>query len=307
MVFADRLQERIAKTGSFLVAGCDPVIDAMPTWLLNRAGKQARSDQEYISAALDVFVDCLLSAVSETVPAIKPNIAFFEQYGLRGLQVFETLCIRARDKGLQVIADAKRGDIGSTASAYGNAFLNGATVAGKSVPAFYCDALTVNPFLGFDTMSPFVDACRQNGKGLFVLVQTSNPGAKAIQGLVTEGVSVSERIAMWIAHESDKLIGVSGWSGLGAVVGAVYPSEAKRLREIMPNALFLIPGLGAQGGQASDSVAGFGSQNGMLGGGLVNASRGLLVGESTCEESFIKVISDNVKRFNGQIAQALDS
>lgn len=306
MVFADRLQERIAKTGSFLVAGCDPVIDTMPTWLLERVAKKTSSDQEYISVALDLFVDCFLSAVEGLVPAIKPNIAFFEQYGLRGLQVLDALCLRARDKGLQVIADAKRGDIGSTASAYSNAFLGGATVGGKSVPAFFCDALTVNPFLGFDTMSPFVDACLQRGKGLFVLVQTSNPGASAIQGIVAEGVSVSERIATWIAEESEKLVGVSGWSGLGAVVGALYPSEAKRLREIMPKSLFLIPGLGAQGGKASDSVAGFGTHNGVSGGGLINASRGLLAGESTCEESFIRLISENAQRFNSQITQALN-
>lgn len=305
MIFADRLQKNIIKNRSFLVAGCDPVIDAMPEWLHQQVAHNSLGDKEYVSNALELFVDCFLSAVDNSVAAIKPNSAFFEQYGLEGMRVFESLCRRAHEKGIQVIADAKRGDIGSTATAYSNAFLGGSSVRGKSVEAFYCDALTVNPFLGFDTLLPFVTACQEHGKGLFILVQTSNPGAKTIQGLVEEDLSVSERVAGWIREQGDTLRGDCGWSGLGAVVGALYPTEARRLRELMPETFFLIPGLGAQGGNAADSVAGFGTQDGRCGGGLINASRGLLQGESSSPESYCALIASNVKQFNGQIEDAL--
>lgn len=305
MVFADRLQKEIERTGSCLVAGCDPVLDSLPGWLHQQVAEYATTDKEYISRGLEVFTDCFLNAAQDVVAAIKPNIAFFEQYGIDGLVVFDSLCRRAKERGLQVIADAKRGDIGSTAMAYSRAFLGGATVKGRNAAAFHCDALTVNPFLGFDTLEPFVEACQENGKGLFILVQTSNPGAKEIQSVNQDGRSVSERVASWIAEQSDRLRGACGWSGLGAVVGAPYPDEARRLREVMQEAIFLIPGLGAQGGQASESIAGFGSQNGRRGGGLVNASRGLLIGDSSSPDSFCKLITSNIERFNSQISQAL--
>jgi orotidine-5'-phosphate decarboxylase len=187
----------------------------------------------------------LVSAIEGRVAAIKPNIAFFEQYGLPGLSAFPRLCDAARERSIPVIADAKLGDIGSTAAAYSAASLCGVSVGSRTMRAFHCDALTINPFLGFDTLEPFLKDAQECGEGPFILVQTSNPGAKALQGLRAEGVSVSEHVARWVAENAQKLQGACGWSGVGAVVGASYPDEARKLREVMPRSIFLIPRLGA--------------------------------------------------------------
>jgi orotidine-5'-phosphate decarboxylase len=201
--------------------------------------------------------------------------------------------------------DAKRGDIGSTAAAYSAAFLGHTAIRGKRASSFDCDALTVNPFLGFDTLEPFVKDCREHGKGIFILVRTSNPGAKDLQGLQADGSSVSDHVAHWIAKNEATLRGTCGWSGLGAVVGASYPDEARHLRERMPRSFFLIPGLGAQGADARDSVAGFGTLDGAKGGALVNVSRGLLEGSASSADELQGLIQANAARFNRQLREAL--
>lgn len=303
--FADRLQASIDKTSSVLVAGCDPVIDALPPFLLEDAKRRHNTDPEIVSHVLEAFCEAFLSAVVGRVAAVKPNIAFFEQYGLAGLSVFEKFCRRIREKGTPLIADAKRGDIGSTAAAYSAAFLGHTTVGGKAYRAFECDALTVSPFLGFDTLEPFMKDCAAHGKGLFVLVQTSNPGAKALQGLSASGHTVSQHVARWLSQNAQTLAGECGWSGLGAVVGASYPQEARELRAIMDTNFFLIPGLGAQGAGAEDAVAGFGLRNGKRGGALVNASRGLLTGSCSSLEELQNLIRANATKFNNELNQAL--
>lgn len=303
--FADRVQSVIEKTKSHLIAGCDPVLDALPSFLVREAEKSSKTDAELLERALAQFCEIFLSAVSGRVAAIKPNIAFFEQYGLPGLTAFSRLCAAAREQRVPVVIDAKRGDIGSTAAAYSAAFLRGVSVQGRAFHAFEGDALTINPFLGFDTLEPFLKDAQECGKGLFILVQTSNPGAKAIQGLVANGCSVSEHIARWIAMHAEKLAGASGWSGLGAVVGASYPEEARHLRDVMRTSFFLIPGFGAQGADAKDSVAGFGTVAGKKGGALVNVSRGLLQGQAGSAEELVALIAGNVDRYNGQIIASL--
>lgn len=309
--FADRLYSSITSSKSFLVAGCDPVLDALPDLLISQAAnhKPGASDAECISYALDSFCDIMLTAVAGNVAAIKPNIAFFEQYGLVGLTSFARFCRAIRAKGVPLIADAKRGDIGSTASAYSAAFLGERGFPGRSATTgdLICDAVTVNPFLGFDTLEPFLNECKAHGRGMFVLVQTSNPGAAALQGLECGAGTVSEHVARWVARHANELLGECGFSGLGAVVGAVYPQQAVRLREIMPSSFFLIPGLGAQGGSASDAIAGFSKLNGDLGGGVINVSRGLLEGARGADsaEGLIGVIRGNVERFNRAVAAAL--
>ena len=303
--FADRLQDSITKTSSVLVAGCDPVIDDLPPFLLAEAARCCTSDEAIIEHVLSAFSELFLAAIEGSVAAVKPNIAFFEQYGLAGLVVFAKLCSAIRKKGIPLITDAKRGDIGSTASAYSAAFLGRSTVAGRAFSAFETDALTVSPFLGFDTIAPFMNDCIKYGKGLFVLVQTSNPGAKSLQGLTCDGRSVSQHVAEWLAQNADKLQGECGWSGLGAVVGASYPEEAQALRTTLANNFFLIPGLGAQGAGAAQAVAGFGLCNGKRGGALVNASRGLLTGASSNHDELLASIRSNVARFNAELTQAL--
>lgn len=304
--FADQVHDSINQTGSFLVAGCDPVIEKFPAFILDGAEATTTTDAQFIERALDLFCELFLSAVAGKVAAIKPNIAFFEQYGLPGVSAFARLCTEIRAAGIPLITDAKRGDIGSTAAAYSAAFLGKTAVRGRLVESFPADALTINPFLGFDTLEPFLNDCKAFGKGVFVLVQTSNPGAASIQGLAAEGRPVREHIAQWLADHADELAGESGWSGLGAVVGASYPTEAKRLRQLMPRNLFLIPGLGAQGAAAKDSVAGFGVRDGAPGGALINVSRGLLEGAAHSAQDFVTTIGDNVARFNQQINRAIN-
>lgn len=303
--FADRLHHSSEKNRSSLIAGCDPVIEKFPAFLLQDAEREARSDGEFIERALGLFTDAFLAAVTNKVAAIKPNIAFFEQYGLSGLTGFSSFCKKIRSAGIPLIIDAKRGDIGSTAAAYSATFLGGATVRGKKIVPFEADALTINPFLGFDTLEPFVTDCERSGKGLYILLQTSNPGSKDIQGLVSGGKSVSEHIAAWLDENAARLRGECGWSGLGAVVGASFPKDAKALRAKLPSTLFLVPGFGAQGAGADDAVAGFGEQNGQKGGAHVNVSRGLLEGSATSLEGFVKLITANVDTFNSQLNGAL--
>jgi orotidine-5'-phosphate decarboxylase len=304
--FADRVQDAIKRTGSFLVAGCDPVIEKFPACILEDAEANCTSDSQFIERALATFCDIFLSAVAGNVAAIKPNIAFFEQYGLSGISAFARLCTAVRAAGIPLITDAKRGDIGSTAAAYSAAFLGKTIVRGRTIDNFPADALTINPFLGFDTLEPFLQDCKTYGKGVFVLVQTSNPGAASIQGLNADGRPVREHVAQWLADHADELAGESGWSGLGAVVGASYPAEAKRLRQLMPRNFFLIPGLGAQGAAAKDSVAGFGAKDGVPGGALINVSRGLLEGTAHSARDFVATIAGNVARFNQQIHLAIN-
>jgi orotidine-5'-phosphate decarboxylase len=303
--FADRLQSSIDSTNSHLIAGCDPVIEKLPRFLLAEVEKEASSDAEFIEKALARFSELFLSSVQGRVAAIKPNIAFFEQYGLPGLSVFKNLCDKIRVAGIPLIIDAKRGDIGSTAAAYSAAFLSGTIVRGKRSVAFEGDALTINPFLGFDTLEPFVADCEKYGKGLFILLQTSNPGAKDIQGLESGGKTVSGHVAQWLATNAARLQGECGWSGLGAVVGASYPDEARALRALLPTTFFLMPGFGAQGAGAEDAVAGFSVQEGKRGGALVNVSRGLLEGSADSDESFTRLIAANADKFNAQLREAV--
>jgi orotidine-5'-phosphate decarboxylase len=283
------------------------VIDTLPKFLLANAAVATSSDSAYIEHILNEFCEIFVSAIAGRVAAAKPNIAFFEQYGLAGLQAFHRLCSSLRAQGIAVIIDAKRGDIGSTAAAYSSAFLGRVSLQGRNVVAFEGDAVTVNPFLGFDTLEPFMRDCQEYGKGIFILVQTSNPGSKDLQGLQSGADTVSQHVARWIGRNAERLLGSSGWSSLGAVVGALYPEEARQLRQVMPRNLFLIPGLGAQGADAKDSVAGFATRNGIKGGALINASRGLLEGSGASQsgEQLVALIQGNVTRFNEQIAAAL--
>ena len=271
--FADRLAQTILTTGSYLCAGFDPQPETFPEFLKEEAAAISPTDEEFVYTLLQSFYAVAIDALKGQVAAIKPNIAFFEQYGLGGMLAFAEIIAHARRSGMIVILDAKRGDIGSTAQAYADAFLGTATFLGRKVSGFSVDALTVNPFLGFDTLEPFITRCDEHGKGIFVLVKTSNPGSGDLQGVRSMGreESISVRVARYLAEQADRLKGKSGFSALGAVVGATHPEEARALRAVMPSNLFLIPGYGAQGGTATDAVAGFAGS----GGGIINVSRAL--------------------------------
>ncbi len=227
------------------------------------------------AAAVERFCVAVLDRVAGRVAAVKPQIAFFERLGWRGIQALEGVIRAARERDLLVLLDAKRGDIGSTAQGYADAW-----IAGES-PA-RADAITLSPYLGLDSLEPFVKTAEATGAGLFVLVRTSNAGARDFQGLESAGRPLFEHVASALAPLVERLAAPhSGWSSLGVVVGATWPEESRRVRELLPRALFLVPGFGAQGAGARDALAGFEpGPGGRPEGGLVSSSRAILFPES---------------------------
>jgi orotidine-5'-phosphate decarboxylase len=252
--FADRLNQQIQAKNSRCIVGLDPRIDQMPAFVSRDA-----------CAAITEFHELVLDATADLIPAVKPQLAFYEQYGIAGMQAFENTVRAAQRRGLLVIADGKRNDISSTAEAYANAYLSDA--------AFDCDALTVTPYLGRDSLAPFVKACKKHGKGLFVVLKTSNPGSRDFQDQRIEatGRPLYESIASALDELGEDLVGESGYSSIGAVIGATFPEEGRRLRELMPRAQILVPGYGAQGGSAQAAAECF-NDDGL--GAIVSSSRG---------------------------------
>jgi orotidine-5'-phosphate decarboxylase len=308
MKFADKLQASINRSHSAVVAGLDPRLEAFPRCILKEAEAESSTTEEAIYLALTAFHSLALEALAPSIAAVKPNLAFFESYGLGGLRAFAAICQMAREHRLPLIADGKRGDIGSTAQAYSAAFLGRSKFFGKEEPIYDADALTVNPYLGFDTMEPFLADCAAYGKGIFVLVKTSNPGSADIQNIqADEAHTISDKIAHWAAAHAKELQGDCGYSGLGAVVGATYPEEARRLRQVMPTNFFLIPGMGAQGGTAQDAVAGFSKKKG---GAVINISRALLSTFSSKDIDRVRMadeLKEKITAFNSQIAESLNA
>ena len=268
MTFADRLAARIREVDTPALLGIDPHLDLLPEeYAVARDASAPRSER---AAALERFGLELVDLAAGRVAAVKPQSAFFEVLGADGVHAWERVVAAARNAGLLVIGDVKRSDIASTAAAYATAFLTGLPGLEQ---ASLCDAITLNPYLGSDTLEPFADACRESGGGLFVLVRTSNPGSGVFQG---EGdPSLCERVADVVAKLGDGLRGECGLSSIGAVVGATHPDELVRLRERMPRTPFLLPGYGAQGGTAADVAPAFRCQAGEHGSALVNSSRGV--------------------------------
>jgi len=267
--YADRLEEAIRQKRTPALVGIDPRLDQLPAEILERAGQGGGSRDEVAAAAVEEFCSRLIDVVAPLVPAVKPQAAFFEQYGPAGVAVLSRVIRRSRQAGLLVICDAKRGDIGSTAEAYATAYLAG--VDPDAAP-FAADALTVNPYLGADTLEPFVATATSRGGGLYVLVRTSNPGAGTLQDLVADGQPVYRETARVVRELAETCMGDSGYGAVGAVVGATYPRELAELREAMPTVPLLVPGYGSQGAGAGDVAAAF-DTDGL--GALVNSSRGI--------------------------------
>jgi orotidine-5'-phosphate decarboxylase len=259
--FADRLIEGVRRAGAPLCVGIDPFTDNIPAALFGDANADA-------SAVLK-FGASIVELAAKHAAVVKPQLGLFEQFGEIGYAVARMLCEHAHTAGLLVILDAKRGDIGSTAEGYARACLG-------PKPGFGADCVTVSPYLGKDTLEPFIARAHANQKGVAVLVRTSNPGAGDVQDLQVGGAPLWRRVAEMLAPECARLKGASGWSGLMAVAGATYPDEARMLREAMPDALFLVPGYGAQGASATDAVAGFIAGRQGLEGGVVNSSRAVI-------------------------------
>ncbi len=258
--FADRLIEAVNRKQNPSIVGLDSDFSKLPDSL---KGSIVESP-EACSEAIMKFNKSVIDSIKDTVPAVKLQSAFYEIYGPSGVKTFWKTAEYAKSKGLVTVADVKRNDIGNTSKAYSRAYL------GKDSPI---DCITVNPYLGSDGIRPFIDDVDANGKGIFILVKTSNPSSSEIQDLTCDGEKVYEKVAGLVNGWGQGSTGTSGYSSVGAVVGATYPEEAKRLREIMPRSIFLVPGYGAQGGGAADVMSCF-NKDGH--GALIHSGRGII-------------------------------
>ncbi|WP_422929378.1 orotidine-5'-phosphate decarboxylase [Singulisphaera sp. PoT] len=293
MNFADRLNQAMARVGNPVSVGIDPRPEDLPAGMLDGFAP----DRAGVAEALQVFGKGVVDVVAPLVPLVKFQAAFYEVYGPEGFAALHATAAYAREKGLLVMIDGKRNDIGSTAEAYARAYLGKVPVGGKFEAPWQADALTVNAYLGGDGIAPFIKVAAQEGKGIFVLVRTSNASAGDFQDLIADGKPiyrhVAERLAGWAAPHR----GESGYSLAGAVVGATYPEQLAELREAFPGIIFLVPGYGTQGGKAADVAAGF-DENGF--GALINNSRGI-----TFAYNRPAALSQFGKNWQGAIEQAV--
>ncbi|MCA9081991.1 MAG: orotidine-5'-phosphate decarboxylase [Planctomycetaceae bacterium] len=270
MNFADRLHAAIQAKGTPALVGLDPRWDQLPAELKTKAATAGGTQFEIQARAFEEFCLRILDVIADRIAVVKPQSAFFEDSGPAGVLALQRVIRAARDKGLLVICDGKRGDIGSTAEAYARAYLAGSDP--DSAP-FAADALTVNPYLGADTLQPFVDRAVECGGGIYVLVRTSNPGSGEFQNRETQGQRLYQRVGEVVETLNQTQASNAAYGPIGAVVGATYPEELGELRALMPHTPLLIPGYGSQGGTSADTAAGFDVQ-GL--GAVVNSSRGII-------------------------------
>ena len=268
-MITDKLIDGIIAMQNPTCVGLDTLFDYLPDEM--SAGAKTFDD---VAERVLEFNKKIIDSVYDIVPSVKVQIAYYEMYGAAGMKAYYETLKYAAEKGLVVIADAKRNDIGSTASCYAKAFLGETQVNDEIIKAFPSDYVTVNGYLGSDGILPFVEQCEKHDKGIFVLVKTSNPSGAEIQNMVLEnGMPMYEYVGGLVEKWGESMIGKYGYSAVGAVVGATHPTEAARLREVLPHTFFLIPGYGAQGGNAEMLKSCFG-KDGL--GGVVNNSRGIL-------------------------------
>ena len=272
----DKLIQNIERTGAPIVVGLDPMLKYIPEHLQKQAFEEYGETLKGAAEAVWSFNKDIIDHVYDLIPAVKPQIAMYEQFGIEGMLVFQRTVEYCKEKGLVVIGDVKRGDIGSTSEAYAVGHLGKVQIGSKLCGGFDEDFVTVNPYLGSDGVKPFIKVCQEEKKGIFVLVKTSNPSSGEFQDrMVREEAAdrplyeiVGEKVAEWGAD----CMG-SSYSNIGAVVGATYPEQGKTLRKLMPKAFILVPGYGAQGGKGADLVHFF-NEDGL--GAIVNSSRGII-------------------------------
>lgn len=266
----DRLIKKIKQTDNPTVIGVDTRYDMVPECVKIKYSK----DIHGMCGAMLEYSKALIDSTYDIIPAVKLQSAYFEMYGIEGIKLYKEMINYCKQKDMVVMADVKRGDIGSTSSGYSKAYLGKNIINEKEEGVFDVDYATVNPYMGSDCVNPFVEDCKKYDKGIFVLVKTSNKSSGELQDLKTEdGEEIYKKVAKLVNKWGEELIGEYGYSSVSAVVGATYPKQLKELREIMPHAYFLIPGYGAQGGKAEDIALGF-DKNGL--GGIVNATRSLM-------------------------------
>jgi orotidine-5'-phosphate decarboxylase len=280
--FSDRLAESVKKRGNPVLVGLDPRFDSLPD-----SFKPAVSPSNWvvIAKAYSLFCREVVDVVAPLVPAVKPQAAFFEQIGPPGMAALAEVIAYAQQKGLLVVFDGKRNDIGSTATAYAQGILGSERAAESTSDSpsakrspWEADALTVSPYLGDDSLQPFVETAAERSAGVFVLVKTSNPGGGMFQDLVADGRPLYRHVAEYVERKAAETVGQCGYGIVGAVVGATYPQQLAELRKVMPHAWFLVPGFGSQGATAAD-VAGAFDAKGL--GAIVNNSRGIIFAHSS--------------------------
>ena len=306
----DRLMKKIDSMNSPIVVGLDPMLSYIPEFIKKEAYEEYGETLEGAAEAVWQYNKGIVDAIYELVPAVKPQIAMYEQFGIPGLSVFKKTVDYCKEKGLIVIGDIKRGDIGSTSAAYADAHLGSVTVGNNVYKPFDEDFVTVNPYLGTDGIKPFTDVCKREDKGIFVLVKTSNPSSGELQNKISEGKSIYEMVADIVNEMGAELVGESGYSCVGAVVGATYPEVGKQLRKLMPKTLMLVPGYGAQGGKGADLVHYFNKEDGL--GAIINSSRGIIAaykaekyktyGEEHYAEAARQAVIDMMQDLNNALA-----
>lgn len=277
--FFDRLIDGVESKESHMVVGIDPSINHIPRHIIEENQKKLGPTPKAAAHALLFFGEKIIDAVRPYTPAVKIQIAYYEYLGYWGIWAFQETAKYARQNGLLVIGDVKRADISSTAQAYAEAYFdNEKEVSGFSLESpedasYFLDAVTLNPYLGSDSLTPFINLAQERGKGLFILVKTSNPSSAELQDLLTPHGKIYEIVAKMVNQWGEKSRGIKGYSAVGAVVGATFPHVAARLRELMPHTYFLLPGYGAQGARADDLIPFF-NADGF--GAIVNSSRGII-------------------------------
>lgn len=302
----DKLINKIKETNNPTVIGLDPRYEMLPKCVTSKYDQTL----EGVAKAIIEYNKALIDSTCDIIPAIKPQIAFYEMFGIPGMEAFRETCQYAKEKGMIVIADIKRGDIGSTAAGYSNAFLGKTPIGDKQEAIYDVDFITVNPYMGTDCVKPFIEDCKKYNKGIFILVKTSNPSSGELQDQKLEnGEEVYSQVANLVEKWGEELQGENGYSSVAAVVGATYPEQLEQIRKIAPHTYFLIPGYGAQGGKANDIALGFDAK-GL--GGIVNASRSLMCAyksdkwkDQFTEENYAQATRAEAIRMKEELNQAI--
>lgn len=304
----DKLIDRIKSTNAPIVVGLDPMMKFVPQYIQKAAFREYGETLEGAAEAIWQYNKGIVDAVYDLIPAVKPQIAMYEQFGIPGVIAFKKTVDYCKEKGLVVIGDVKRGDIGSTSEAYAVAHLGRVQVGDKACSAFDEDFATVNPYLGSDGVKPFLKVCKEEKKGIFVLVKTSNPSSGELQDRLVDGKPIYELVGEQVAAWGEECMGSGAYSYVGAVVGATYPEQGRIMRKVMPRAFILVPGYGAQGGKGADLVHFF-NEDGL--GAIVNSSRGIIAAYQQeqyarfGEQGYADAAREAVIAMREDIAQAL--
>ena len=284
----NKLINKIQKTKAPIVVGLDPMLSYVPEHIQKKAFAEYGETLEGAAETIWQFNKEIVDKTYDLIPAVKPQIAMYEQFGIEGLKAYKKTVDYCKSKDLVVIGDIKRGDIGSTSAAYAVGHLGKVQVGSKTYAGFDEDFATVNPYLGSDGVKPFIDVCKQENKGLFILVKTSNPSSGEFQDQKIDGKPLYELVGEKVAQWGEEHMGESGYSYVGAVVGATYPEQGEILRKVMPKSFILVPGYGAQGGKGKDLVHFF-NEDGL--GAIVNSSRGIIAAYK--QEAYAKFGAEN--------------